>query len=310
MALEHLHTQKIVYRDLKPENVLLDRAGHVRITDFGLSKTNVTYDGGAKTYCGTPEYLAPEMILVKREDLKSYGFAIDWWSLGTFCYELYVGYPPFQDRNVKIMTERILNERVRFPPTVGLPSLPFRDFVFALLTRDPTKRLGTSSPVRDHMFFEGIKWEEEVFTRKMTPPVVPRFDPLEATVNFDPPSDDETAEAVAKPSMMPNAVATQSQSPQKQTVRFQRFVPLPTTAVANSNSSNHEGESSVPPVIEEEEEDELTAMFKSFAFERTATQTAPAPAAETEEDDMIKARYAKPAATIVEFQAVWGEDAT
>lgn len=253
------------------------------------------------------------MILVKREDLKSYGFAIDWWSLGTFCYELYVGHPPFQDRNVKIMTERILNERVRFPPTVGLPSLPFRDFVFALLTRDPGTRLGTTTKVRDHVFFEGVRWEEDVFTKKQTPPVVPRFDPLEATVNFDPPSDEETAESVAKLSQMPSASSPSSSAAAAaaaaaaggiKTAKFQRFVPLPTNVLTTTASST----ALMAVVAEEEEEDELTAMFKSFAFERAAASS-PASSASAPAGEDLQERHPKPVNTITEFQALWGEDA-
>jgi len=268
MALEHLHSQGIVYRDLKPENVLLDAEGHVRVTDFGLSKTNVTYSSGAKTYCGTPEYLAPEMILVKRENAEAYGFSVDWWSLGTFAFELFCGNPPFQDRNVKVMTERILTERVRFPPT-HVPTMAFRDFVLSLLQRDPANRLGVVKNVRDHLWFETIIWDD-VLQKKYKPPVVPHIDPQYITVNFDP-QDSQIMDDVKVSSM--SKVSSQSTNPQlqqqqQQSVRRQllRFVPKAVARAVNVMEMPTNGEGEV--------EDELTAMFKSFAFEKGEEEVA------------------------------------
>jgi serine/threonine protein kinase len=222
------------------------------------------------------------MIMVKRENLADYGYSIDWWSLGTFCFELYVGHPPFQDKNVKIMTERILTERVRFPPSVQLPSLPFRDFVFALLNRDPSKRLGTEVKVRDHMFFEGLNWQDQVYMKRMVPPVVPKVDPLEVTLNFDPQSDDEdgvaqvTKMSVLPSSATPSTTATMDAQPTtatKKMTKFVRFIPLsslqpPTAAHLPTvdappppSATTNKSQSHLP-----DEEKALTSMFKSFAF--------------------------------------------
>lgn len=112
MALEYLHEQGIAYRDLKPENLLLDADGHIKITDFGLSKEGVE-GNELHSLCGTPEYLAPEIILKKvsekrEDDMQSYGMGVDWWSLGTLIYEMITGLPPFYDKNRRLMYNKIL----------------------------------------------------------------------------------------------------------------------------------------------------------------------------------------------------------
>lgn len=113
LGIQALHNADIVYRDLKPENLLLDVEGHLKLTDFGLTKGNITgpgAEGGTKTFCGTPEYLAPEIL-----ENKGHGKAVDWWALGTFLFEMLTGLPPFYDTNVQRMYHKILHEPLRFP---------------------------------------------------------------------------------------------------------------------------------------------------------------------------------------------------
>eukprot|EP00981_Chlorochromonas_danica_P000138 scaffold39_cov176-Ochromonas_danica.AAC.4 len=149
LALAHLHAHNIIYRDLKPENILLDSHGHVKLTDFGLSKRlqNPRKGPGGHsmqsvdmTFCGTPEYLSPEMILHRKQST-GYGTMVDWWSLGIVCYELLIGRPPFFDRDFLCMCDKILYRQLNFPAQRQVISLDAQSLVRALLCREPEKRL-------------------------------------------------------------------------------------------------------------------------------------------------------------------------
>jgi serum/glucocorticoid-regulated kinase 2 len=165
-ALDYLHKRGIVYRDLKPENLILDSNGHIRITDFGLSKEGVEGDT-ITSICGTPEYLAPEILRKK-----PYGVAVDWWSLGTLLFEMIVGLPPFYDRNRPTMYKKILEAPLTPPPDMSPEAV---DLCSKMLVREPQNRLGYrgAAEIKAHPFFSSIDWEK-LERKEHTPPWVPR----------------------------------------------------------------------------------------------------------------------------------------
>ncbi|XP_064460482.1 ribosomal protein S6 kinase beta-1-like isoform X2 [Ornithodoros turicata] len=180
LALEHLHKEGIIYRDLKPENILLDAQGHVKLTDFGLCKESIQDGAMTHTFCGTIEYMAPE-ILTRTGHAK----AVDWWSLGALMYDMLTGAPPYTAENRKRTIEKILRCRLNLPPYLTPDA---RDLIRKLLRRNVQQRLGSgvedAKEVKRHLFFRHVVWDD-VLARRVEPPIKPQLSSDDDVSQFD-----------------------------------------------------------------------------------------------------------------------------
>lgn len=172
LAIDFLHQHNIIYRDLKPENILLGADGHLKLIDFGFAKDTTSTSGVCWTLCGTPDYLAPEVIRAR-----GYNQSVDWWSLGVLLFEMLAGYPPFytEDGNPIKLYEKILAGNVQYPSFFETGA---KDLLHSLLTADLSKRYGNllhgSRDIFSHMWFAEIDWDC-LYRKEIPAPYIPNI---------------------------------------------------------------------------------------------------------------------------------------
>ena len=170
LAIEFLHKNNMLYRDLKPENIMVDASGHIKLTDFGLSKMFTKTKEKAFTICGTPQYLAPEIL-----SDEGYDNSVDWWSLGCVMYEMLVGRAPFRIPKGSYLSADLYKKKISIPEYVTNDA---KDLISKLLIPNPKNRLGYGKDgaknIKEHPYFSDIDWEE-AWEKKLTPPLIPKL---------------------------------------------------------------------------------------------------------------------------------------
>ncbi|XP_032829468.1 ribosomal protein S6 kinase alpha-3 isoform X2 [Petromyzon marinus] len=181
LALDHLHSLGIIYRDLKPENILLDESGHIGLTDFGLSKESIDHEKKAYSFCGTVEYMAPEVV-----NRKGHTHSADWWSFGVLMFEMLTGTLPFQGKDRKETMTMILKAKLGMPQFLSGEA---QSLLRMLFKRNPGNRLGAGSDgveeIKRHPFFSTIDWNK-LYRKEIHPPFKPAVGRPEDTFYFDP----------------------------------------------------------------------------------------------------------------------------
>lgn len=180
LALQYFHTQGIIYRDLKLDNILLTLDGHVKVADYGLCKENMWHGRTTTTFCGTPEFMAPEIL-----QEQPYGRAVDWWAFGVLTYEMLLGQSPFRGDDEDEIFDAIIEDEPLYPITMPRDAV---SLLQKLLTRDPVRRLGASEEdaeeIKRHQFFSDVNFDD-VYNKRIPPPYFPKIGNATDTSNFD-----------------------------------------------------------------------------------------------------------------------------
>ncbi|TFY57868.1 hypothetical protein EVG20_g8375 [Dentipellis fragilis] len=180
LALEYFHANGIIYRDLKLDNILLTLDGHVKVADYGLCKEEMWFGQTTSTFCGTPEFMAPEILLEQR-----YGRAVDWWAFGVLTYEMLLGQSPFRGDDEDEIFDAILEDEPLYPITMPRDAV---SILQKLLTRDPARRLGSgkgdAEEIKRHPFFKDVNWDD-ILNKRIPPPYFPTISGSADTSNFD-----------------------------------------------------------------------------------------------------------------------------